>query len=30
VPGTHVSIDTEDDLALVEWVLARRTAGALR
>jgi CMP-N,N'-diacetyllegionaminic acid synthase len=28
VPGTHVSIDTEDDLALVEWILARRKSSA--
>ena len=24
VPGPHVSIDTEDDLALVEWIIARK------
>lgn len=28
VPGIHVSIDTEDDLALVEWVLSRRQAAS--
>jgi CMP-N-acetylneuraminic acid synthetase len=27
VSGTHVSIDTEDDLALVDWILSRRQAG---
>jgi len=26
IAGTHVSVDTEDDLALVEWILARRQA----
>lgn len=25
VEGEHVSIDTEDDIALVEWILSRRT-----
>lgn len=24
VPGPHVSIDTEEDLALVEWIIARK------
>ena len=24
VPGQHVSVDTEEDLALVEWILGRR------
>lgn len=23
VPGSHVSIDTEDDLAMVEWLISR-------
>lgn len=26
VPGSHVSIDTEDDLMLVEWIMQRKNA----